>query len=265
MHTAKKAQLHQEPRTAGKITLIPNVVSSCITPNHSNLYLSSKRIFDLAVASIVLTTCLPFLFLIALVVVFDSPGNALFLQQRVGANGKRFKMFKFRTMRIKSEGESHVTRSNDPRITRFGEFLRKSKLDELPQLLNVIFGEMSIIGPRPLSAVETDLLTSDFGVNYPGLVPRVTPGLVGLEQINRGRALSYSERFELNSIYERTASWSIDCKILFWSIFQCRQAAILLTAAVAVQLVVSSLYIGEGFRTPLTEGVAFIFNQLSGR
>ncbi|MFN8418339.1 MAG: sugar transferase [Anaerolineae bacterium] len=120
-----------------------------------------KRAFDLVVGSLLLLLSLPLLLLIAVVVRLDSPGSIIFKQQRVGENGRLFTMLKFRTMRQDAETEQptinsydaagHVLpkRSDDPRVTRVGFFLRRTSLDELPQLVNVLRGEMSLVGPRP--------------------------------------------------------------------------------------------------------------------
>jgi lipopolysaccharide/colanic/teichoic acid biosynthesis glycosyltransferase len=110
---------------------------------------ASKRILDLAVAAAALSISCPLLLLTAFVVRLESPGPIIFQQKRVGRGGALFTVFKFRTMEVaQTEGPS-MTKHGDPRITRFGRFLRKHKLDELPQLFNVLRGEMSLIGPRP--------------------------------------------------------------------------------------------------------------------
>jgi lipopolysaccharide/colanic/teichoic acid biosynthesis glycosyltransferase len=108
-----------------------------------------KRSFDLLVSTLGLIVLAPFLLLIALVVRSDSPGPALYSQERVGRHGIRFQIFKFRTMFAGRPEGNQVTAAGDPRITRVGAFLRRTKLDELPQLINVIRGDMSIVGPRP--------------------------------------------------------------------------------------------------------------------
>lgn len=110
----------------------------------------SKWLFDRAVSLLSLLVLLPLFLLIGLAIAFDSRGGVFFVQQRVGKGGKPFGMFKFRTMRPFSEKEGQLTLGHrDPRVTRFGFFLRKYKLDELPQLINVLIGHMSLVGPRP--------------------------------------------------------------------------------------------------------------------
>lgn len=107
------------------------------------------RLFDLLFSFVGLILLSPFLFLIAVWISLDSPGGPFFLQERVGKGGETFGLLKFRSMRPQSESQGQLTIGADERITRVGRFLRKSKLDELPQLVNVLKGDMSIVGPRP--------------------------------------------------------------------------------------------------------------------
>jgi lipopolysaccharide/colanic/teichoic acid biosynthesis glycosyltransferase len=110
----------------------------------------TKRLFDLSLALAALLVLMPVLFGIAIVVCMDSPGGAIFRQERIGRDGRRFQIYKFRTMGAGAEVQGQqLTMPGDSRITRSGAFLRRWKLDELPQLLNVVIGDMSIVGPRP--------------------------------------------------------------------------------------------------------------------
>ena len=119
--------------------------------------------------------------------------------------------------------ESAVTQVKDLRITRVGKFLRDSKIDELPQLFNIIVGDMSIIGPRPLSEQESlEIEELGYPREHDGFQHRVRPGLIGLEQSKRQRLLSYSERFELNRIYADHLNAGLDLYIFFVSLIQCR-------------------------------------------
>lgn len=111
--------------------------------------MKAKRCFDLLASLAALCLLAPLLLLIACWVKLDSPGPALFLQQRVGRDGVPFKIFKFRTMRLDSEAQGALTVGHDARITVAGRWLRRSKIDELPQLMNVVLGQMSLVGPRP--------------------------------------------------------------------------------------------------------------------
>lgn len=138
-----------------------------------------KRGFDLAASGFALVLLAPVLLLIALLVAVGSPGGALFRQVRVGRNGREFRILKFRTMRPGSEAQGQITvGSRDPRITRIGHLLRRTKLDELPQLWNVLVGEMSIVGPRPEVPRYVALYTPEQRE-----VLRVRPGLTGLASL----------------------------------------------------------------------------------
>jgi lipopolysaccharide/colanic/teichoic acid biosynthesis glycosyltransferase len=119
------------------------------------------RIFDWAIAFIFLLLLSPFLITIGIVVMLGSPGGVFYMQTRIGKNGVPFKLFKFRSMRIGSDKQGLLTiGNNDSRITKIGSFLRATKLDELPQFINVLKGEMSIVGPRPEVEKYTSLYTS---------------------------------------------------------------------------------------------------------
>jgi lipopolysaccharide/colanic/teichoic acid biosynthesis glycosyltransferase len=109
----------------------------------------SKRVFDMVCASAGLILLMPLFIAIAIAIVLDSPGPVFFRQERVGKDGKLFRIFKFRTMRVDSEAMGQLTVGQDARVTRAGHVLRHYKIDELPQLLNVVRGEMSLVGPRP--------------------------------------------------------------------------------------------------------------------
>lgn len=107
------------------------------------------RFFDLLISLLGLILLIPIFLIIALAIFFESKGNVIFAQERIGLNGSKFNLFKFRTMTLSDSPSLLLTVHNDPRITKVGKFLRKHKLDELPQLYNVLKGEMSIVGPRP--------------------------------------------------------------------------------------------------------------------
>ena len=108
-----------------------------------------KRIFDITLSLFGLIILLPFMFIIAILIKFDSKGTIFFKQIRVTKDGKEFKIFKYRTMKVGSDKYSQITVGQDERITKIGSFLRKYKLDEIPQLINVLIGDMSLVGPRP--------------------------------------------------------------------------------------------------------------------
>ena len=138
-----------------------------------------KRLFDFFGSLCGLIVLLPFLLLIALCIKFDSKGPVFFRQLRVGLNGNLFRIHKFRTMMVNSESSGSLTVGNDPRITKSGRFLRKSKLDELPQILDVFLGKMSLVGPRPE--------VKEFIDEYPEKVRKealsVRPGITDLASI----------------------------------------------------------------------------------
>lgn len=121
----------------------------------------SKRIFDIIMSFLGLTFLLPIMLVIAILIKLDSKGKVFFKQQRVTKNGKLFKIFKYRTMVTKADNTSQITIGNDSRITKVGEVLRKYKLDEIPQLLNVLLGDMSLVGPRPEVSEYVKLYTEE--------------------------------------------------------------------------------------------------------
>jgi lipopolysaccharide/colanic/teichoic acid biosynthesis glycosyltransferase len=184
-------------------------------------YLAAKRIFDLAVVILLVPFWLPIVGLIALLILITSPGApVMYLQQRTGRGGRRFRMYKFRTMVPNAEAlkaqYAHLNElqwpdfkiSKDPRITKIGGILRKTSLDEIPQLFNVIKGEMSLVGPRPTSfAADTYKLWHTERLD-------VIPGLTGLWQIEGRAELEFDDRLRLDIAYiERRSLW-LDFNIL---------------------------------------------------
>lgn len=139
----------------------------------------SKRLFDLCAASVGLLLLAPLLLAIALWIKFDSPGAVFFLQQRVGRRGRLFNIVKFRTMHVRPEAGPWLTVGRDTRITRAGHFLRRYKLDELPQLCNVVQGTMSLVGPRP----EVPRYVDCYPPALRALVLSVSPGITDLAAI----------------------------------------------------------------------------------
>jgi lipopolysaccharide/colanic/teichoic acid biosynthesis glycosyltransferase len=144
------------------------------------LYESIKRISDCLLAAVGLILLLPLMAVIALLIKLDSPGSALFAHERVGRHGRKFKLLKFRTMvQDAPKLGGAITAGHDPRITRIGRLLRLTKLDELPQLWNVLKGEMSLVGPRP----EVERYVQLWEPELRELVLSVRPGITGLTQI----------------------------------------------------------------------------------
>ncbi|HXM53101.1 MAG TPA: sugar transferase [Candidatus Binatus sp.] len=185
-----------------------------------------KRTFDLLTALLALFVALPFLALLIVAIVLESPGNPFFVQERLGLDGKRFKLLKLRTMVPDAEKRraeiEHLNEAlpplfkvrNDPRVTRIGRVLRATSVDELPQLINVIRGEMSVVGPRPR-------LPYEFRLDAPGIARRlsVKPGLAGLWQVSGRAKLNYDEALRLDLQYIDTCSFWVDLKLIaktFW-------------------------------------------------
>lgn len=169
-----------------------------------------KRIFDFCVATVSAIILAPVFLLVAIAIRMDSKGAALFVHDRVGKNGKIFRMYKFRTMRMDTPAAAEAPRhSKDSRITRVGKFLRKTSLDELPQLWNVITGEMSLVGPRP----EMPFLVEKYN-RWQRRRLDVKPGITGLWQILGRKDLPLSENLEYDFYYMKNASFLLDIVIL---------------------------------------------------
>lgn len=188
---------------------------------HSSPYLNSlqKRILDISIALLVLIILAPLLLTVAALVSGTSPGGVLFRQRRNGKNGKPFVILKFRSMYI-DECESPIVVQairGDPRVTPIGRFIRKASIDELPQLFNVLRGEMSLIGPRPHAIVHDEL----FLLSVPRYAERfrACPGISGLAQVNGARgetpnASGVQSRVQFDLKYIENASLALDLKIL---------------------------------------------------
>jgi lipopolysaccharide/colanic/teichoic acid biosynthesis glycosyltransferase len=175
-----------------------------------------KRIFDLSISLTVVVILLPIFAAICITIKLSSKGPAVFRQERTGKNGKPFMFYKFRTMKTGADpfGPSPKA-ADDPRLTRVGKFLREYSLDELPQLFNVLKGDMSIIGPRPLYISQ--MAEWDDRQKKRLLVK---PGLTGLAQISGRGALTREEKLELDVKYVETASLWLDLKIVLVTIAQ---------------------------------------------
>lgn len=175
-----------------------------------------KKIVDFFVALIALILLSPFFLFIAVLIKLDSRGPVFFKQERVGKDGKIFKMWKFRTM---AEGSDRVEKGheifeNDPRITKLGKFLREWTIDESPQFVNIFLGDMSLVGPRPLPEYHVKNYNS-----FQKRVLLVKPGLVSMVDI-KGRALvPWEKRFEYDNWYVDNQSLWLDFKILFLGFF----------------------------------------------
>ena len=173
--------------------------------------MSLKRLLDLVVAVPVAAVSAPFLALLALAVRLESPGHPIYSQTRVGQDGELFSIYKLRTMVRGAEftGAGLAIQEDDERITRIGAFLRRTSLDELPNLWNVLRGEMSIVGPRPTLAVQVEQYTE----RQRGRLA-VKPGITGWAQINGRASLPWPERIELDLWYVEHRSLRLDLEIL---------------------------------------------------
>ena len=181
----------------------------------SGPYLFQKRIFDVAFSAIVLLLTLPVTLLIALAIKVTSRGPIFFAQDRVGLNGRVFRMLKFRTMRVGSreEGDTRWTSDNDPRRTAMGVLLRKTNLDELPQFLNVIKGDMSIVGPRPERPYFVERFLEEFDRYNSRHMFKA--GITGWAQVNGWRGdTSIAKRVEYDLYYLRNWSLTFDLQII---------------------------------------------------
>jgi exopolysaccharide biosynthesis polyprenyl glycosylphosphotransferase len=173
-------------------------------------YAVAKRLADLIVSALLLLLFAPLLFLIAFLIRLDSPGPALFVQKRVGRNGELFNMYKFRSMHANVPGyDCSPTQSCDPRITRIGRFLRRTSLDELPQLMNVFLGNMSLVGPRP----EMPFIVQRYNSRHRQRL-QVIPGITGLWQLSADRAFPIHENLEYDLYYIRNRTFFMDMAIL---------------------------------------------------
>lgn len=179
-----------------------------------------KRVLDILFSFTILIFIFPLLLVIALLVKLDSKGPAIFVQDRLTIGGRVFKMYKFRTMIVNAEkqGTGAYSFGNDPRITRVGKILRKLSLDELLQLINILKGDMSFVGPRPILTYHPckyEEYTDDEKKVF-----TVRPGITGWAQVNGRNTVDWIQRFELNEWYVDNASLLLDIKIVLKTFFQ---------------------------------------------
>jgi exopolysaccharide biosynthesis polyprenyl glycosylphosphotransferase len=185
---------------------------------------SAKGAFDFSMAVCALIFLLPLLLLTALAIKLDSPGPVIFRQYRIGENGRRFLIYKFRTMVVMENGSSVAqARRDDPRVTKVGRLLRQSSIDELPQFFNILKGDMSLVGPRP-HAVAHDIY---YGALIPDYAQRraMKPGITGWAQVNglRGETATIDEmerRVKLDLWYVENWSLLLDLKIAWRTCFE---------------------------------------------
>ena len=179
-----------------------------------------KRVLDVFFSALLLIVLSPVLMVVAIVVKLDSKGPAIFKQDRLTLNGRVFKMLKFRTMIVNAEkqGTGAYSFDNDPRITRAGRILRKISLDELLQLVNILKGDMSFVGPRPILTYHP--CRYEEYTEEEKKVFTVRPGITGWAQVNGRNTVDWIQRFELNEWYADHVSFCLDLKIIFKTFIQ---------------------------------------------
>lgn len=192
------------------------------------MYSFVKRNFDIIMSLTAMVLLFPIFFIIAIMIKIDSKGNIIYKHKRIGKNGKYIYLYKFRTMytnskeileellkdpKVKAEWENNFKLDNDPRVTKVGKFLRRTSLDELPQLLNIFLGDMSIVGPRPVIDGEIE----KYGI-YKKKFLSVTPGLTGWWACNGRSCTSYKERIKLELYYVKHRSIKLDLLVILKTI-----------------------------------------------
>lgn len=210
-------RLAMEPRRMARRYLVGNATFMFRAAVHALRHTDSQRVLDIAVAGLALLCVGPMMLLIAALIRLDSKGQALFVQKRIGKDGVPFGVYKFRSMHVDAEARqadllAHSDRKgvcfksrNDPRVTRIGKILRRTSLDELPQILNVLKGEMSIVGPRPALAREVE--------NYPERAMgrlAAKPGITGLWQVSGRADIGFDKMIDLDLAYVKARSTLLD-------------------------------------------------------
>jgi lipopolysaccharide/colanic/teichoic acid biosynthesis glycosyltransferase len=223
---ARDNKFREEPTQgdlkSGHLTLIDDDLSPTFRERFSlNLYFFIKRTVDVLLGLLMLACAIPVMLVVALVIKLTSPGPVILRQKRLTMNGKVFTIYKFRSMKVNAESVSGpvLASQNDPRITKFGWFLRKTRLDELPQLVNVLIGDMSLVGPRP----ERPEIAQTLSKVLRGFDRRVAvkAGLTGLAQVKAdypSDVQGYKKKLALDILYTKRHSLLLDIKILIRTI-----------------------------------------------
>lgn len=181
-------------------------------------YSKIRRVIDFIISLLSLVIVIPIILITSIFIMLESPGNPFYVQSRMGLMGKEFNLIKLRSMRTDAEKNgAQWADKNDPRITKVGRFIRKTRIDELPQIFNVLKGEMSIIGPRP----ERQIFVEEFVKYIPNFPKRleVKPGLTGWAQVNGGYEITPEEKLRLDLFYIINRNPMLDIKILFLTVF----------------------------------------------
>lgn len=183
-----------------------------------NLFMRGKRIFDILISVIVSPFIIVIVLITGILIKLDSRGPVFYTQQRVGKDGKIFTIYKMRSMKVNAEEDTGAVwaEKNDPRITKVGKIIRKIRIDEIPQFLNILKGDMSLIGPRP----EREDLTEEFSKTLPDFKKRlfVRPGITGLAQINGGYEISPEEKMKYDLYYIENLGFFNEIKILLGTV-----------------------------------------------
>lgn len=175
-------------------------------------YMQFKRIFDIILSLILILILFPFIVIIAILIRLETVGSPIFLSKRYGKNNRFFMMPKFRTMKKNTpQLATHLLTNSNTHITKLGKFLRKSSLDEVPQLISILKGDMSFVGPRPALFNQDDLikLREQFDIHI------LTPGLTGLAQINGRDDISIEKKVQIEKYYKENQSIILDLNILY--------------------------------------------------
>jgi exopolysaccharide biosynthesis polyprenyl glycosylphosphotransferase len=186
-------------------------------PNINSTYMNFKRFQDIIMSIIGLIITIPIILIAAILIKIETPGKAFYTQERVGHNGRKFKVVKLRSMYVDAEklGPQWANK-DDARVTRIGSFIRKTRIDELPQLFNVFIGDMSMIGPRP----ERPIFVSQFNKEIPKFQERllVKPGLTGWAQVNGGYDISPELKLKYDLEYMENIGFMFELKILLLTV-----------------------------------------------
>ncbi|MGE6538991.1 sugar transferase [Bacillus luti] len=198
---------------AREYQITPDAQIIQVESNQSKVYLGIKYLLDVIFSLVGLIILMPVILIFSILIVLESAGSPFYLQERLGLNGKKFKVIKLRSMRNDAERNgAKWAEKNDPRVTKIGLFIRKTRIDELPQLFNILKGDMSLVGPRP----ERPIFTEKFERDIPGFKKRleVKPGLTGWAQVNGGYEITPKEKLNLDVYYINHASVILDFKII---------------------------------------------------
>ena len=182
------------------------------------IYKFFKRLFDITISMIGLIITSPILLITAVAIKLESSGPIIFKQERLGLNGKIFKIYKFRSMCVDAEKGGVYEKKGDPRVTNVGKFIRKTSIDELPQFVNILKGEMSLIGPRP--ALTYHPWPYNEYTDEQKRMFHVRPGVTGWAQVNGRKEVEWARRIELNVEYVDKMSFYFDLMIFFKTIFK---------------------------------------------